>query len=52
MKEFMGEDFLLQTPIAKDLYQTVAKNQPIIDYHCHVSPKEIYENKVGKVSGK
>ncbi|MBE6799087.1 MAG: glucuronate isomerase [Ruminococcaceae bacterium] len=45
MKEFMGKDFLLSNPTAEKLYFSFAENQPIIDYHCHVSPKEIYEDK-------
>ena len=45
MKEFMGEDFLLNTEVSKKLYHSFAKELPIIDYHCHVNPKEIYENK-------
>ena len=45
MKPFMGADFLLQTETAKELYHGFAAKLPIIDYHCHVSPKEIYENK-------
>ncbi len=44
MKEFMGSDFLLQTKTAKELYE-VAKDMPIYDYHCHLIPKEIEENK-------
>lgn len=45
MKAFMDKDFLLNTKTAKTLYHSYAKDCPIIDYHCHVSPKEIYENK-------
>lgn len=45
MKKFMGEDFLLTNDTAVRLYQNYAKDMPIIDYHCHLSPKEIYENK-------
>jgi glucuronate isomerase len=45
MGSFMNENFLLNGDIAKDLYHSYAKNMPIIDYHCHLSPKEIYENK-------
>lgn len=41
----MDENFLLSTDMAKILYNTYAKDLPIIDYHCHLSPKEIYENK-------
>ena len=42
---FLTEDFLLSTETARRLYHPFAENQPIIDYHCHVSPKEIYEDK-------
>lgn len=45
MKEFMGNDFLLSSGTAKKLYFSFAEDKPIIDYHCHVSPKEIYEDK-------
>jgi len=45
MAQFLKEDFLLSTEVAKELYFGYAKDKPIIDYHCHVSPKEIYENK-------
>lgn len=45
MKKFMDENFLLTTKTAQKLYFDCAQNQPIIDYHCHVSPKEIYEDK-------
>lgn len=45
MKPFMNEDFLLSTDTAKRLYHDYAKVQPIFDYHCHLSPKEIAENR-------
>ncbi|MBO7358664.1 MAG: glucuronate isomerase, partial [Clostridia bacterium] len=45
MKQFMDEDFLLSTPTARTLYHEYAEKMPIIDYHCHLSPKEIAENK-------
>ncbi len=45
MKRFMDADFLLQTDTAKRLYHDVAAKCPIIDYHCHLSPKEIAEDK-------
>ncbi|MBD8068710.1 glucuronate isomerase [Bacillus sp. PS06] len=41
----MGENFLLSNDVAVDLYHQYAKDLPIIDYHCHISPQEIYENK-------
>lgn len=45
MKEFMDKDFLLDTDCAKKLYHEYCENMPVCDYHCHLSPKEIYENK-------
>lgn len=45
MKAFMGDDFLLDSKTAVKLYREYAEKMPIIDYHCHLSPKEIYENK-------
>ncbi|WP_040948292.1 glucuronate isomerase [Gorillibacterium massiliense] len=45
MKAFMDDDFLLANKTAVELYHGYAKNQPIIDYHCHLDPKEIYEDK-------
>lgn len=45
MKSFMGENFLLNNETAVKLYNGFAKDMPIIDYHCHISPKEIAENK-------
>lgn len=44
MKRFMGKEFLLDTETARQLYHTYAERLPIIDYHCHVSPREIAEN--------
>ncbi|MDD4776691.1 MAG: glucuronate isomerase [Fermentimonas sp.] len=44
MKNFIHEDFLLQTETAKNLYHKHAEVLPIIDYHCHLNPKEIAEN--------
>ena len=40
----MGQDFLLETETAKRLYHSYAENLPIIDYHCHIPPKDIYED--------
>lgn len=45
MKPFMDNDFLLTTETAKKLYHEHAEKMPIIDYHCHLQPKEIYEDK-------
>lgn len=44
MKKFMDEDFLLSTDTAKHLFFDYAKDMPIIDYHCHLSPREIAED--------
>ena len=44
MKTFLDKDFLLQTDTARELYHEHAEKMPIIDYHCHLSPKEIAEN--------
>ena len=44
MKKFMDKDFLLSTETAKKLY-VACENTPIFDWHCHLQPKEIYENK-------
>lgn len=45
MKEFMDRDFLLDTDTAKHLFHDYCEDMPICDYHCHLSPREIYENK-------
>jgi len=45
MKAFMDQDFLLQTQTAKHLYHDYARKMPLFDYHCHLSPKDIYENR-------
>ena len=44
MKKFMDKDFLLKTETAQKLYHEYAADLPIIDYHCHINPKEIYED--------
>ena len=44
MKQFMDEDFILSNETAKRLYHDTAKKLPIIDYHCHINPREIAEN--------
>ncbi len=45
MKQFMDKDFLLSTDTARILYHEYASKMPIIDYHCHINPKEIAEDK-------
>ena len=41
---FLTDDFLLSNDFARLLYHDYAKSQPIIDYHCHLPPKEIAED--------
>ncbi len=45
MKEFMDKDFLLQTETAQKLYHEHASKMPIIDYHCHLIPQQVAEDK-------
>ena len=45
MKAFMDENFLLTTETAQKLYHEHAAKMPIVDYHCHISPKEVYEDR-------
>ncbi|MCI8423500.1 MAG: glucuronate isomerase [Lawsonibacter sp.] len=45
MKEFMDRDFLLETPTARQLYHDWAAALPVADYHCHISPREIAEDR-------
>lgn len=45
MKKFMDANFLLQSKTAEILYHEYAKDLPVIDYHCHLPPDEIAENK-------
>lgn len=42
---FLDRNFLLASDVAVDLYHRVAADQPIIDYHCHLSPKDIAEDR-------
>ena len=42
---FITEDFLLKTETAKKLYDKYANDMPIVDYHCHINPQEIYEDR-------
>ncbi|MBE6719390.1 MAG: glucuronate isomerase [Ruminococcaceae bacterium] len=44
MNKFMDKDFLLDTKSAKKLFHDYAEKMPICDYHCHLSPEEIYKN--------
>lgn len=45
MKQFMDKDFLLSTPTAQELYHDFAAKVPVLDYHCHINPQEIAENR-------
>ena len=45
MKAFMDKDFLLETPTAQHLYHDYSAKLPIVDYHCHIPPQEIYEDR-------
>lgn len=45
MKSFMDQDFLLGTDTARHLYHDYAEKMPIVDYHCHINPQEIYEDR-------
>ena len=45
MKSFMDKDFLLSTGTAKRLYHDIAAGLPIIDFHCHLDPREIWEDR-------
>ncbi|MCD8215677.1 MAG: glucuronate isomerase [Clostridiales bacterium] len=45
---FIDENFLLKTETAKKLFHDYAKAEPIFDFHCHLNPQEIYENKTYK----
>jgi glucuronate isomerase len=42
---FCDDSFLLSTTVASDLYHRVAAAQPIVDYHCHLSPRDIAEDR-------
>lgn len=42
---FIHEDFLLQTPAARRLYHEYAEPEPILDYHCHLPPQDVAENR-------
>jgi glucuronate isomerase len=45
MNGFMSPDFLLKTDTARELYHTYAEGLPIYDFHCHLSPRDIAEDK-------
>lgn len=45
MKQFMDREFLLSTPTAQAIFHDFAEKMPIVDYHCHINPQEIYEDR-------
>ncbi len=45
MEKFINDDFLLESKYAQELYHNFAENQPLIDFHCHLDPAEISNNK-------
>ena len=45
MVRFLSDDFLLSNPTAIKLYHSYAAHMPIVDYHCHIDPKEIYKDR-------
>ena len=45
MKAFLDRDFLLESETARRLFHDYAEHMPLVDYHCHISPREIYENR-------
>lgn len=45
MKQFMDQDFLLSNETAKKLFHDYAEPTPILDYHCHINPREIAEDR-------
>ena len=45
MKKFMDRDFLLRTETARRLFHEYAERLPLIDYHCHIDPRDIYEDR-------
>ena len=45
MKAFMDKDFLLSSETSQKLFHEYAENMPIVDYHCHINPQEIAEDR-------
>lgn len=45
MKQFLDENFLLKTATAQKLYHDYASQMPVIDYHCHLPPQQMAEDK-------
>lgn len=45
MKQFMDKDFILSTESAQKLFHDYAEQMPVLDYHCHINPREIAEDR-------
>ena len=45
MKDFIDRNFLLETETAQRLFHDYAEKLPLVDYHCHIPPQEIYEDR-------
>lgn len=45
MEQFMGKNFMLTNETARKLYFSYAADTPVLDYHCHINPQEIYEDR-------
>lgn len=45
MKSFMDKDFLLETETAKTLFHNYGEKTPVLDYHCHINPMEIAQDR-------
>lgn len=45
MEKFINDDFLLENDFSRELYHGYAKKLPLIDFHCHLDPREIWEDK-------
>lgn len=50
MKAFMDKDFLLSSETSQKLFHEYAENMPIVDYHCHINPQEIAEDRNSRTS--
>lgn len=45
MSNFMNEDFLLKSKVSRKLFHEYAEKMPVLDYHCHINPREIAEDR-------
>ena len=45
MKQFMDENFLLRSETAQKLSRSSRRRYPILDYHCHINPQEMSEDR-------